>query len=242
VWHPPHILYAYAGGRARDGGRFDYACGDGRFDHSCHCVSLSADSGSSTSQPTVAVYTENKKAPASDEYLSINDDENDERVQLEASESGNRSMAFVTATSPGDWTYVSEGRNNIVFSYTGPRHARFSGTVLRVRKTVRPGSANHGVLDSERDCTTIVAFQQNVITRLIPSTHLPRLEVVQLGEGWLEALAARWDEMRPTERRKIDRIDVSATDAIQATDLVGNGVLVVEIKVLVPRLFSFCVM
>jgi inositol-pentakisphosphate 2-kinase len=139
--------------------------------------------------------------------------------------------AQITETSPEDWNYVSEGGATIVFSYTGPPHSQFTGTVLRLKKTttIRTDSESG---DSER----MISFQRNVVERLLPPEHLPRLETVELDKSWLEALAALCDGKRPQERRRKGQIDVSVRSSILATDLVGSSTLSVEIKVLLPEI------
>jgi inositol-pentakisphosphate 2-kinase len=137
---------------------------------------------------------------------------------------------LVSETSPQDWNYVSEGSSTIVFSYTGPSHQRFSGAVLRLKKTTRLVLSNSR--NSEHDDDITVAFQHNVIERLIPPEHLPRIESVEVDKPWLEVLAGLCDTVRPPERRRKDQIDVAARKATLATDLVGGVALSVELKVL----------
>lgn len=141
----------------------------------------------------------------------------------------------VTDTSPQAWKYISEGGATIVFTYVGPSHPHFNGTVLRLRKTT--SSHDTSVQDGEDRETQdesddpSIEFQKKCIERLLPSEHLPRLESIHVDRGWLEALATLHDGERPYERRHRDHIDLSRTKAVLATDLVGGEWLAVEIKV-----------
>lgn len=136
-----------------------------------------------------------------------------------------------TTTSPNDWQYVSEGGATIVFSYCGPQHRDFSGTVLRLRKTSSgnfiPDRTN-STFDDEAEDPSVV-FQNKVISRLVPPSFLPRLETVVVGTEWLTALQIASACVRPSER--MDVIDVRRRRAVLATDLVGGTPLAVEIKV-----------
>ena len=127
---------------------------------------------------------------------------------------------YITATSPEHWNYVSEGAETIVFSYAGPPHPQFEGTVLRLKKTTAR------IFFPDR----MIAFQHEVMERLIPPENLPRLGIVHLDKIWLEALAVLSECKRPQERRKC-QMDVTVRTAILATNLVGNTALSVEIKV-----------
>lgn len=152
-----------------------------------------------------------------------------------------------SSTSPDDWKYISEGGATIVFSYRGPPHPAFDGTVLRLRKTShdlergsesRPDSAP---LDGEEepDDPSIV-FQQKVTSKLIAPDYLPRLESVRVEQRWLEALKAASEKCRPVERQLRDQIDVRRCKAVLATDLVGGEGWAVEIKVRVQIKFAQC--
>ncbi|KAJ3541092.1 hypothetical protein NM688_g6133 [Phlebia brevispora] len=137
----------------------------------------------------------------------------------------------ITAVQPEHWKYVSEGGASIVFSYQGPPHPHFDGTVLRLRKIPynnAPTSATPEVAEEPDDPT--IQFQQQIIQRLIPVAHLPRLESVEVQREWLEELQRLADVERPAERRAKDRIDVCRRKAVLATDLVGGNALAVEIK------------
>lgn len=152
-------------------------------------------------------------------------------------------------TSPGDWKYVSEGGATIVFSYRGPPHPVFSGTVLRLRKArhelniavpwqpdSKPASESviaEGVEQEEPDDPSI-SFQQKVASQLIEPAFLPRLEPVLVERSWLEGLRDSSEKDRPLERRSNDDIDVTRRKGVLATDLVGGGDgWAVEIKVCV---------
>lgn len=138
----------------------------------------------------------------------------------------------VTATSPTEWKYVSEGGSTIVFSYIGPSSADFDNTALRLRKA--PLDALQEPLPEEQrqedpDDPTIV-FQHEVIERLLPEEYLPRLDAVHVDGAWLEELARLTEEKRPVERRAKDAIDTRKRKAVLATDLVGGKGFAVEIK------------
>ncbi|KAG5647307.1 hypothetical protein DXG03_000845 [Asterophora parasitica] len=141
--------------------------------------------------------------------------------------------AHVTNTLPDHWKYVSEGGATIVFSYFGPSNPQFDGTVLRLRKTlatsVEESSFVENTTDGEQD-DPMLEFQHKCMERLIPVEHLPRLEPVHIDRTWLESLAALRDAERPEDRRRRDRIDVTRTKGILATDLVGGDWVAVEIK------------
>ncbi|KAL5529538.1 hypothetical protein ACEPAG_5523 [Sanghuangporus baumii] len=150
-----------------------------------------------------------------------------------------------SSTSPDDWKYVSEGGATIVFSYRGPPHPVFSGTVLRLRKarhelTIdvpwQPDSkplASESVLaegEVEEPDDPSISFQQKVTSRLIEPEFLPRLETVLVERTWLETLRDSSEKDRPLERRTKDDIDVNRRKSVLATDLVGGDGWAVEIK------------
>ena len=143
-------------------------------------------------------------------------------------------MADVLDTNPNNWKYVSEGGATIVFSYVGPPHPKFDGTILRLRKTPvtlsRPKEYTQSDSESERD-DPIIEYQSKCIERLIPPQYLPRLETVVLDRSWLEALVTLHDSARPEERREKGGIDLERKKGVLATDLVGGNWLAVEIKV-----------
>lgn len=140
-------------------------------------------------------------------------------------------LPLITETKPGDWTYVSEGGATIVFSYRGPHNVQFSDHVLRLRK-VSHGSSNSTLLDTnaEQPDDPMIAFQENIISKLVPSEFLPSLVVVVLDEVWLRSLAVLRDGDRPAERRQTDQIDVHRSKGVLATDLIGGTPIAVEIK------------
>ncbi|KAL5511328.1 hypothetical protein ACEPAH_4544 [Sanghuangporus vaninii] len=151
-----------------------------------------------------------------------------------------------SSTSPDDWKYVSEGGATIVFSYRGPPHPVFSGTVLRLRKARhelnidvpwQPDSkavvSSESVLaegEEEEPDDPSILFQQKVTSRLIEPEFLPRLETVVVERTWLETLRVSSESDRPLERRTKDDIDVNRRKAVLATDLVGGDGWAVEIK------------
>ncbi|KAG8952194.1 Inositol-pentakisphosphate 2-kinase [Tulasnella sp. 419] len=162
-------------------------------------------------------------------------------------------LADVTLTSPEDWSYISEGGATIVFSYAGPNHPEFSGTVLRLRKIeIKPPpkeifkpldiaeGVNETSSESESDGETssdddepddpTIAFQSKITSKIIPPKHLPRLEPVKLRRRWLERLAKLGEKDRPEARKTVDNIDVKKTKGVLATDLVGRSGWAVEIK------------
>ncbi|KAH7915302.1 inositol-pentakisphosphate 2-kinase [Hygrophoropsis aurantiaca] len=146
---------------------------------------------------------------------------------------GRKIIAFgrtqIVQTQPQDWLYVSEGGATIVFAYAGPPHPEFDGKVLRLRKKSTIVDATNAVKDEEPD-DAMVAFQRRVISRLVPSQHLPELEFVLLDPSWLNKLAELREADRPQMRRSKDRIDSGKTKGILSTDLVGREGLAVEIK------------
>jgi inositol-pentakisphosphate 2-kinase len=137
-------------------------------------------------------------------------------------------MADVRHTNPSHWKYVSEGGATIVFSYVGPPHPKFDGTILRLRKI--PVTVTDMQPDNERD-DPIIEYQSKCIERLIPPQYLPRLETIVLDRSWLEALVTLHDSARPELRREKDGINLERKKGVLATDLVGGNWLAVEIKV-----------
>ena len=127
-------------------------------------------------------------------------------------------------TNPGNWKYISEGRSTIVFSYDGPAHPLYTGTVLRVRK-FRLG------LSSEARDSPSVAFHNKIISKLVKHEFLPTLRSVSVGQEWLKQLHDLEDQNRPSERRNSGSIDFHCRMAVLATNLVGNARWAVEIKV-----------
>lgn len=140
-------------------------------------------------------------------------------------------LTLITETKPEDWTYISEGGATIVFSYRGPHNVQFSDHVLRLRK-VAYGSSDNTLLDanSEQPDDPMIAFQENIISKLVPSEFLPSLMVVVLEEDWLRSLVVLRDGDRPAERRQIDQIDVRRNKGVLATDLIGGTPIAMEIK------------
>ncbi|TFK42475.1 inositol-pentakisphosphate 2-kinase [Crucibulum laeve] len=148
-------------------------------------------------------------------------------------------MLAITETDIQDWKYVSEGGATIVFSYTPKSNSnpRFEGTVLRLRKAivprlphvVRPKDDNPTILVDEPD-DPMIEYQTKCMTRLIPPSHLPRLETVRLDRSWLQQFNTYHEHKRPEARREKDSIDLSRTKGVLATDLVGGDWLAVEIK------------
>jgi len=145
-------------------------------------------------------------------------------------------MSDILRTEPSTWKYVSEGGATIVFSYKGPPHSNFDGTVLRLRKTpiaAEIGNKASTVAASNKEelDDPSIEFQMKCMQRLIPPEHLPRLETVGLNRAWLEELVRLQDHLRPEARRRKDLIDLNKTKGVLATDLVGGNWLAVEIKV-----------
>ncbi|KAG1810675.1 inositol-pentakisphosphate 2-kinase [Suillus subaureus] len=139
--------------------------------------------------------------------------------------------ALITETKPEDWTYVSEGGVTIVFLYRGPHNVQFSDHVLRLRKVA------HGLSDStllgtntEQPDDPMIAFQENIISKLVPSEFLPSLTVVVLDEVWLRSLVVLRDGDRPSKRRQTDQIDIRRKKGVLATDLIGGTPIAIEIK------------
>jgi inositol-pentakisphosphate 2-kinase len=134
---------------------------------------------------------------------------------------------FLSQTSPSEWKYISEGAATVVFSYNGPHHPILSGRVLRLRKAPREG---HGPRHSVPDDNP-VAFQQNVISRLLDSSYLPDLQTVPLQADWVEALSIHHESFRPQERRSTSVIESSRRTGVLAPDLIGGLSCAVEVKV-----------
>ncbi|KAK7040883.1 hypothetical protein VNI00_009479 [Paramarasmius palmivorus] len=94
----------------------------------------------------------------------------------------------ITTTNPvKDWKYVSEGGATIVFSYVGPPNPAYDGMVLRLRKMpnvpvgVRDSdSSSDSESDDEEEDDPSISFQRQCMTRLIPPTHLPRLQSISV--------------------------------------------------------------
>ncbi|KAG2355660.1 inositol-pentakisphosphate 2-kinase-domain-containing protein [Suillus spraguei] len=103
--------------------------------------------------------------------------------------------SLITETKPQDWIHVSEGAATIVFWYQGPHNVKFS---------------DH--LDYP-----MIAFQENIISKLVPSEFLPSLAVVVLDEDWLRS-------------REKDQIDVCRSKGVLATDLIGGTSIAIEIQ------------
>jgi inositol-pentakisphosphate 2-kinase len=81
----------------------------------------------------------------------------------------------------------------------------------------------------------MIAFQENIISKLVPPEFLPHLVVVLLDEGWLRSLIELRDGDRPPERRQTDHIDVRRQKGVLATDLIGGTPVAIEIKVVAGR-------
>lgn len=139
-----------------------------------------------------------------------------------------QSILSVTATSPCDWKYISEGGATIVFSYVGP-NAQFARRVLRLRKASSPSLIPVDAPQEPDDPS--IAFQQTIMERLIPAIHLPKLDTVHLDPVWLETFSLYHNDERPVGRKADSFVDVARTKGVLATDLVGGEAIAVEIKV-----------
>ena len=148
----------------------------------------------------------------------------------------------ITATSPTDWKYISEGGSTIVFSYIGPPNPDFDETALRLRKVDHDASLTDtpSFEEVEPDDPSII-FQHRIIERIFPRHHLPLLDAVKVDRPWLEQLARLTEEHRPSERRKRDKIDTHKHKAVLATDLVGGLGWAVEIKVCLSNMTVYVV-
>ncbi|KAJ7264995.1 inositol-pentakisphosphate 2-kinase [Mycena haematopus] len=140
----------------------------------------------------------------------------------------------LTDTLPTNWSYISEGGANVVFVYQGPPSPFFDGTALRLRKRKLASTEENEERESSSEILSI-EYQTQCLERLIPLAHLPRLELVAVGEdrdaqAWLGALIAECEPHRSPERREKDCIDVMQPKALLATNLVGGQGLAVEIK------------
>jgi inositol-pentakisphosphate 2-kinase len=132
---------------------------------------------------------------------------------------------MLSQTSPAQWKYISEGGATIVFSYNGPHHPTLTGKVLRLRKAPREGLP-HSISDDNP-----VAFQQNVISRLLDPSYLPDLQIISLQTDWVEALSIHHESFRPQERSSTSVIDCSRHSGVLAPDLIGGLSCAVELKV-----------
>lgn len=163
-------------------------------------------------------------------------------------------MADILQTKPQDWKYVSEGGATIVFSYHGPPHEGFNGTVLRLRKSPssvsksdagkRPQQDGRDRDDNEPD-DPMIEYQTKCMERLIPAEYLPKLQSVDLDRNWLEQLVELQNSLRPEDRRVKDGVDLNRKKGVLATDLVGGDWLTVEIKVIeqisfMPPILTLC--
>jgi len=133
----------------------------------------------------------------------------------------------VVQTAPTDWKYVNEGGATIVFAYTGPPHPIFTGNVLRLRK-IALGQGGLGSPNEPEDPT--IAFQNQVIARLVPLTSLPNLQTVHVSREWLESLAQVAHQARPVTRQNKDIIDTSRSKGVLGTNLIAVSGISVEIK------------
>lgn len=134
---------------------------------------------------------------------------------------------MLSQSSPTQWKYISEGGATVVFSYTGPHHPVLTGKVLRLRKAPREGhQPPHSISE---DLT--VAFQQNVISRLLDPSYLPDLQIIPLQADWVEALSIHHESFRPQERRNTSAIDCSKHTGVLAPDLISGLSCAVEVKV-----------
>ena len=154
--------------------------------------------------------------------------------------------ADASQTEPDAWQYVSEGGATIVFSYRGPEHPVFTGTVLRLRKigldqlSASDKNFERDVdVDVEEPDDPTIAFQHRITSKLISPSFLPRLDAVRVERSWLENLQRMSDAIRPQERKQKDTIDISRRKAVLATDLVGGDGWSVEIKVKLHQSISF---
>ncbi|KAI0317572.1 inositol-pentakisphosphate 2-kinase [Amylostereum chailletii] len=136
----------------------------------------------------------------------------------------------ISETSINDWQYVSEGGATIVFTYQGPSHPSFNGTVLRLRKHAHSLVPSDPAPEQEEPDDPMIEFQRRIIGRLIAPDFLVHLQVVRLDSTWINEFHAIHDDSRPAERRKVDTIDLTKRKAVLATDLVGGRGCAVEIK------------
>jgi inositol-pentakisphosphate 2-kinase len=90
--------------------------------------------------------------------------------------------------------------------------------------------------NTEQPDDPMIAFQENIISKLVPSEFLPSLVVVMLDEDWLRSLVVLRDGDRPAERRQTDQIDVRRNKGVLATDLIGGTPIAIEIKVVASLL------
>src|SRR5712671_3374549 len=103
----------------------------------------------------------------------------------------------ISQTSPDQWSYISEGNATIVFSYNGPPHPIFTGKALRLRKALREPQDPAPSFSQDH----AIAFQQNILPRLLDRSSLPDLQTVPLKSNWVEGFSTHHEPFRPHERR-----------------------------------------
>lgn len=174
-------------------------------------------------------------------YIKHNNDPN-LRLHITIATSGLETpmvVDVIATDAKNDWSYLAEGSASMVFSYVGPSHPTYNGRVLRLRKAPRQNSRQSppytpcDIIPAESDDPSI-AFQERVMSKLIPKECLPRLQAGRVNFHWLTELASVAELRRPVERAVKDGIDLYGCKAVLATDLVGGSGWAVEIKVIMP--------
>ncbi|EJU00170.1 hypothetical protein DACRYDRAFT_38216, partial [Dacryopinax primogenitus] len=133
---------------------------------------------------------------------------------------------------PSHWNYLAEGSSSLVCTYAGPSKV-FTRRVLRLRKTaVCRQPSTDSVLasdDTGSGESTVRAWQEEVIARLLPRDALPQLDLVTVDPDSLRALEAALSN-QSRHRRPNDRLDLVARSAVLAQDVVSGESIAVEIK------------
>lgn len=139
-------------------------------------------------------------------------------------------MALADTDARADWAYVNEGNAAAVFAYDGPPHARFTRTVIRLRKTT---TSAHSQVDEQSLATEVddtedpmLAFQRVAIDPLVPPEYRARIETVLLDPDWF----ATFSDAHGHKLRAGQSFDTSRSRATLAENLIGFP-WAVEIKV-----------
>ncbi|KZV71837.1 hypothetical protein PENSPDRAFT_577031 [Peniophora sp. CONT] len=130
-------------------------------------------------------------------------------------------MALADTDARADWAYVNEGNAAAVFAYDGPLHARFTRTVIRLRKTT---TSAHSQVDEQSLATEVddaedpmLAFQRVAIDPLVPPEYRARIETVLLDPDWFASFA----DAHAHNLRAGQSFDTSRSRATLAENLIG---------------------
>jgi hypothetical protein len=127
-----------------------------------------------------------------------------------------------------DWSYIAEGRANVVWAYEGASPS-LKGKVLRLRKKRRSAA---DLANADEDAS--VAFTNRVLSLLLPPESCVQLESLPVTRDALLAFAAVYDAL-PQARNVHDAVDTGRAFAVVAESMLaspeGGTVVSVEIKV-----------